>query len=84
MKQLWLVEIHEDDWLYDRFVAATVWAETAEDAEAIVRAAPRQGDHSGTYEDKNIRPWIEDPSWRLTVKPASTEGIALVHWHGRR
>lgn len=81
-KQLWLVEIHDDDFAYDRFVAATVWAETAEEAEQLMRAAPRRGDHSGVYQESLVAPWIAS-TWRLTVKPAPTEGVALVHWRAR-
>ena len=79
-RTLWLVEINDDDFEYDQFVAATVWAETAEQAESIMRAAVRQGDHSGYYGLGPLLPWV-DPKVRLTVKPAPTEGVALVHWH---
>ena len=77
---LWFVEIDEDDGDYDEFVAATVWAPTAEDAERIMREAPRRGDHSGHADDLPTGPWIR-PNWRLRVKPAPAEGVALVHWH---
>ena len=69
---LWLVEIDEADWDYDRFEKAAVWAESAEEAEAIMRAE--------TWAEAE-RPWIESESWRLNVQPAPTEGVALVHWH---
>lgn len=69
--KLWLVRIHDDDWDYDRFVSAAVWAETAEDAERIMRAEP--------WSDREM--WIGSPSWRLTVGPAKTDGVVLVHWH---
>jgi hypothetical protein len=42
--KLWHVEIHEDDWDYDNFVAAVVWADSAEEAERIVRAERRYPD----------------------------------------
>jgi hypothetical protein len=73
MPKLWLVKIHDDDWDYDRFESAVVWADSAEEAERIVRAAPR-------YEGDEAL-WIANPDWRVIVTPAPTEGIALVHWH---
>jgi len=79
--RLWHVEIHEDDWDYDEFVAAVVWAHTAEEAEHLMRQAPRHGKLSGVgddYVDEQL--WIK-PNWRLSVRPAPLEGVALVHWH---
>jgi hypothetical protein len=72
---LWLVEIDEDDWDYDNFEIAAVWAETAERAEQIVRAEKRPN----SYDPDTL--WIENPNWRLHVRPAPTQGVALVHWH---
>lgn len=78
--RLWLVEIAEPDWDYDRFAAAVVWAKSPEEAETIVRAALR-------YPDQQDDPilagtkWIESPEWSLDVKPAPASGIALTHWH---
>lgn len=77
--QLWHVEIHDDDWDYDEFVAAVVWAESAGDAERIMREEPRKGPLSGVSVEP-FHPWIK-PEWRLTVTPAPTTGVALVHWH---
>lgn len=73
--KLWLVEIDQNDWDYDNFVEGAVWAETAEQAEAIMRAEYRYPDRK--YDDL----WIEKPEWRLHVKAAPTEGVVLVHWH---
>lgn len=80
MKTLWLVTIHEDDWDYDRFVSAVVWAETADEAERIMRSHVHtpKGTWSWQTEDKL---WIEDPAWRLSVEPAPAEGVAHLHWH---
>lgn len=77
--KLWLVEIHEDDWDYDRFESAVIWAHTPEEAEAYIRAAARYPDRQ---EDPILaaEQWIEG-NWRLTVTLAPTDGIALVHWH---
>lgn len=68
--KLWIVEIDESDWDYDRFESAAVWAESAEQAEAIVRAA----------EPAESWRWVS-PAWKLNVKPAPTEGVVLIHWH---
>lgn len=78
--KLWLVEIHEGDWDYDRFASAVVWAHTPEEAEQIIRGALR-------YPDRQDEPiyagelWVESPDWRLNVTPAPTQGVPLVHWH---
>lgn len=69
---LWLVDLDDNDWDYDEFVSAAVWAESAEEAERIVRAEPRYGGGP---------PWIEKAEWRLHVRPAPAEGVVLVHWH---
>lgn len=69
--KLWLVEIDEADWDYDNFVEAAVWAETAERAEQIVRAERRS----------ERAMWIENPEWKLHVRPAPSEGVVLVYWH---
>jgi hypothetical protein len=74
MATLWLVKIHEEDWDYDFFDSAVVWADTAEQAEQIIRDAPR-------YDGEPDSRWIQNPDWRLHVEPANTEGVALVHWH---
>lgn len=80
MPALWLVSIAEGDWDYDRFASAVVWAETAEEAESIVRAEVRVP--AGTYEWRTEDElWIEDPAWSLVVAPAPTSGVALIHWH---
>lgn len=81
---LWRVAIDDSDWDYDRFAEAVVWAESAEQAERIVRAAYRYPEEDRAKETiASIRDskWIQDQSWRLNVTPAPTEGIALVHWH---
>jgi hypothetical protein len=57
-----------------------VWAETAEQAEATVRSAVRHKAGSESWR-KVDELWIEKPEWRLHVRPAPTEGVALVHWH---
>lgn len=70
MNTLWHVRIDEDDWGYDRFAEAVVWAETPERAEEIIRSA--------IWHDDKL--WIENPDWRLHVQPANSDGVALVHW----
>lgn len=75
--RLWMVEIHEDDWDYDNFVGAVVWAVGEAEAESIVRAAVRHP-AEGTWREVK---WIESDAWRLRVTPAPTDGIALIHWH---
>lgn len=79
MSTLWHVEIDEEDWDYDRFVSAVVWAETPEEAEQIVRVA--KWPDRGILPDDPPEPLIERPEWRLHVTPAPTEGVALFHWH---
>lgn len=77
---LYLVQIAEDDWDYDRFASCVAWARSPEDAEQIVRMQLRYPDDqddpvlAGTL-------WIESPDWRLEVRPAPTSGVPLVHWH---
>jgi hypothetical protein len=74
---LWKIEIHEDDWDYDRFEAAVVWADTAEEAEQIMRREVQY-----TYGDPpNDRLWIDNPDWKLVVTPAPTEGVAFAYFH---
>ena len=77
---LWLVEIDDADWDYDRFAEAAVWAESAEQAEQIVRSSVRHraGDEPWRKVDEL---WIEKPEWKLNVTPAPTGGLVLVHWH---
>lgn len=77
---LWMVEIDEADWDYDNFVSAVVWAETAEQAEQIVRAERRYPAEAADSW-RGDRLWIEKPEWRLHVRPAPIEGVVLVHWH---
>lgn len=77
---LWLVEIDDDDWDYDRFSDAAVWAKSAEEAEQIVRSAVRAKAGEPEWRKKDEL-WIEKPDWRLNVSPAPTEGVVLVHWH---
>ncbi len=78
---LWLVEIDEGDWDYDRFSEAAVWADNAEQAEAIVRAEVRYPATTATPWRKTDELWIEKSDWRLKVSPAPTAGVVLVHWH---
>ena len=68
---LWLVRIHDDDWDYDRFEAAAVWADTAEEADRIMREA--------IWHDDKL--WIENPDWKLTVESAPNDGVALAYFH---
>lgn len=67
MSTLWLVEINHDDFEYDGFVSGVVWADSAEEAEQVLRTEvtglPR-GDKT-----------------RLVVKPAPTSGVVHEHWH---
>jgi hypothetical protein len=72
--RLWHVRIDDDDWDYDRFEDAVVWAETPEQAEEIMRREVRP-------EGGRVDLWIESPQWRLHVQPAKTTGVVLVHWH---
>lgn len=80
MKRLWIVEIDEEDWEYDRFEKAAVWAETGQQALNVVRAALRYPDNQ---EDPVLCGdlWIEDRNWKLNVRPAPDEGLVLFHWH---
>lgn len=78
--KMWLVEIHEDDWDYDQFVEAAVWAESAEEAERAVRAEPRTRAFEYGTSPKEDKLWI-NPHWRLSVREAPTKGVVLVHWH---
>lgn len=69
---LWIVALDDDDWKYDEMVETAVWAESAEQAEALVRAEVR--------DEKYGWMWVK-PEWRLHVRPAPSEGVVLVHWH---
>lgn len=77
---LWHVEITEEDWDYDQFESAVVWATSAEEAERVIRQA-------WWYETNQERMYpegkkmIENPDWHLVVTPAPTQGVALMHWH---
>jgi hypothetical protein len=77
MKTLWRIDIHPDDWEYDRFEGAVVWADTAEEAEQIMRREVQYAIGDPPTE----RLWIENPDWRLVVAPAATEGVALAYFH---
>lgn len=72
-RKLWLVEIHEDDIDYDRFRSAVVWAETPEEAEALMRA------DTNNYTTVKPEHWVY-PSWRLVVTEAPSVGVAHVHY----
>jgi len=71
MPKLWLVEIHEDDFEYDSFESGIVWAETAEEAEQVIRA-----------EAKDLRSGDmglpRGEATRLTARPAPESGV--VHY----
>ena len=70
---LWLVEIHPDDFEYDHFVSAVVWAETAEDAELMIRAKYASEDW-GFGLPKGV-------DTRLSVRLAPAAGVVHTHWH---
>lgn len=76
---LWLVEIAEADWDYDRFECAAIWASSAEEAEGIIRAARRYPDEDQGWMKDLL--WIESDAWKIEARPAPTEGVVLVHWH---
>lgn len=75
MSALWLVEIGDDEFREDCFVSGAVWANSAKEAEQLIRGAQR----------KNVNePGIDLPrgiETKLIAKPAPTEGIVLQHWH---
>lgn len=73
--KLWLVEIHDDDFEYDYFVSAVVWAETEPEAEQLIRGANRG------YRDGEYAALPRGEKTRLIVKPAPESGIVHEHWH---
>lgn len=76
MSKLWLVEIHEDDFEYGCFVGGVVWAETAEEAEQLIREAGQM--------ERNSKGKLELPHGDMTrfvVTLAPVTGIAHTHWH---
>lgn len=75
MSKLWVVEIGDDDFEYDCFVSGVVWAETAEEAEALVRKQPRG------YKDGDSSTLPHGDKTQLVVKAAPTSGIVHEHWH---
>ena len=83
--KLYLVEMHEDDQDYDIFEEGAVWANSREEAEAIVRAEVRFDEYRVNQETRGMdhfqELWITNPEWKLVVKEAPVEGVVLVHWH---
>jgi hypothetical protein len=71
MPKLWLVKINHDDFEYDCFVSAVVWAETAKDAEGLIRERETSSDGGLPRGDQT----------RLIVEPAPDAGVVHVHWH---
>ncbi len=78
--KLWLVEIHEDDFEYDCFVSAVVWANDEQGALDLIYDAGRRAssDDEHIYLSRGGNP-------RLTAReisvPASAPCIVHIHWH---
>lgn len=63
--KLWLVEVHEDSFDYGFFASGVVWAESAEEAERLIRESPKIGMPAPPYGERT----------RLIVKPAPEFGV---------
>lgn len=79
--KLWLVKINDDDFDYDCFVSAVVWARTASEAKQVIRDAVKRGGARGGVVLPDRRSGTGERLIARKIKQPAKPQIVHQHWH---